>query len=56
VTNEIFALISTVPDVSFLSVYETAIDNDGVQAMTKLPNFRRWTKRGNVQSPGSGNN
>ena len=40
VTNDIFALISTMPDVSFVSVYETAIDDDGVQALTKLPNLR----------------
>jgi hypothetical protein len=40
VTNEIFALISTMPDESFVSVYETAIDEDGVQALTKLPNLR----------------
>ena len=40
VTNEIFALIATMPDVSFVSVYETAIDDDGVQALTKLPNLR----------------
>ena len=40
VTNDIFALISTMPDLSFVSVYETAIDDDGLQALTKLPNLR----------------
>ena len=40
VTNEIFGLITTMPDLSFVSVYETAVDDDGMRALTKLPNLR----------------
>ncbi|NBV21232.1 MAG: hypothetical protein EBS05_04825 [Proteobacteria bacterium] len=40
VSNEIIALITTLPDLSFVSVYETGLSDEGVVPLTKLPNLR----------------
>lgn len=40
VTNGIVALSTGLPDLAFVSVYETSLDDAGVQALTRLPNLR----------------
>jgi len=40
VTNEVFALISALPDLEHVSVYETNIDDKGLIALTRLKKLR----------------
>lgn len=41
VTNEIVALVEQLPDLEFVSLYETSVDDDGVQHLARLPKLRR---------------
>lgn len=40
VTNEIVALSTKLPDLAFVSVYESSLDDAGVEVLTRLPNLR----------------
>lgn len=41
ITDELLDLTAHLPDLEFVSVYETSIDDDGVAALAKLPKLRR---------------
>jgi len=43
VTNEAFAQIATLPDLENVSLHETAIDDEGLQALARLPKLRTLT-------------
>ena len=56
VTNEIVALSSALPDLAFVSVYETSLDDAGVSTLTRLPNLRYLaiTRIDRYEKPGMG--
>lgn len=56
-TNELLPLTSTMPDLQFVSFYETNIDDEGLEPLTKLPNLRylSFTLIGRYEKQGFGN-
>lgn len=43
ITNELLVHAKELPDLEFVSLYETNIDDDGVQRLARLPKLRRLT-------------
>lgn len=41
ITNEVLAQTKELPDLEFVSLYETNIDDEGVKALARLPKLRR---------------
>lgn len=41
VTNDVLARTATLPDLEFVSLYETNVDDDGLAALARLPKLRR---------------
>lgn len=41
INSELLALIDRLPDLEFVSLYETDVDDDGVKAIARLPKLRR---------------
>ena len=43
VNNELMSLTALMPDLAFVSLYETSVDDAGVETLLKLPNLRYLT-------------
>jgi hypothetical protein len=43
VNNELMSLTALMPDLAFVSLYETSVDDSGVETLLKLPNLRYLT-------------